>query len=280
MVDPGDNDTSLTSANDIEDMSSTDHVQTTPQTEHRSKEITTLEGFFNFLADFMLVIGYSLYLVCQVDEYQNGSPYYWYRRRAGRRRLLIDPSYQSHTNSYLFVLYFVGFILLILSGLLELSVDTLRIRTVRHGRYSDRSNWNLFISLLFILAGVLDIIALFIIEPFAWMKEMFFLVSDYILLVMAVLIMPLHSWRETTIPDKIDFTANGVVLVVAILGVVFGHKELSSYDDGEAITRMGLALIPPPIWILSSLMYCVADVQRMYGDRRYKAPRPSTTASL
>lgn len=60
MVDPGDNDTSLTSANDIEDMSSTDHVQTTPQTEHRSKEITTLEGFFNFLADFMLVIGYSL----------------------------------------------------------------------------------------------------------------------------------------------------------------------------------------------------------------------------
>ena len=112
------------------------------------------------------------------------------------------------------------------------------------------------------------------------MKEMFFLVSDYILLVMAVLIMPLHSWRETTMPDKIDFTANGLVLVVAILGVVLGHKKLSSYDDGEAITRMGLALIPPPIWIVSSLMYCVADVQRMYDDRRYKAPRPSTTASL
>lgn len=276
-----DDDTSQTSTNDIEeDISSTDHVQTTPQTEHRSKEITTLEGFFNFLADFMLVIGYSLYLVCQVHEYQNGSPYYWYRRRAGRRRgLLIDPSYQSHTNSYLFVLYFVRFILLTLSGLLELSVDALRIRTVRHGRYSVRSNWNIIISLLFISAGILDIIALFVIEPFALIKEMIFLVSDYILLVMAVLIMPLHSWRETTMPDKIDFTANGLVLVVAVLGVVLGHKDLSSYDDGEAITTKGLALIPPPIWIVSSLIYCVADVQRMY-DRGYKAPRPSTIASL
>ena len=133
----------------------------------------------------------------------------------------------------------------------------------------------MFISLLFILTGILYIIA-----PLTLMKEMVVLVSDYILLVMAVLIMPLHSWRETTMPDKIDFTANGLVLIVAILGVVLGHKELSSYDDGEAITRIGLALIPPPIWILSSLMYCVADVQRMYGDRGYKAPRPSTTASL
>lgn len=209
MVDPDDNDTTQTSADD----GNRRHDVQTPQTEHRSKEITTLEGFFNFLADFMLVIGYSLYLGCQVYEYQNGS-LFWYRRRARRRRLLIDPSYH-HTNSYLFALYFAGFILLILSGLLELSVDGLRIRTVRHGRYSDRSNWNLFISCLFISAGILDIIALFIIEPFAWIKEMFFLVSDYILLVMAVLIMPLHSWRETTMLDKIDFTSNGLVLVVA-----------------------------------------------------------------
>ena len=68
-----------------------------------------------------------------------------------------------------------------------------------------------------------------------------------------------ESWTGTTVSDRIDLAANGLVLVVTVLGVLLRHKELSSNDFGEVtIDRLELATVP--IWLFSSMMYAYADV--------------------
>ena len=65
----------------------------------------------SFVANFLLVLGYSFGLWFQVYEF------------IGRDRETIA-----------ITVYFIAFILLILSGVLELSVDVFSVRTVGHGR--------------------------------------------------------------------------------------------------------------------------------------------------
>ena len=56
--------------------------------------------------------------------------------------------------------YFLGFALLVLSGIVELSVDIFSVRMVGHGRYHSKSSlWNRAISVLFITMAILDIVS-------------------------------------------------------------------------------------------------------------------------
>ena len=208
------------------------------------------EGYLNrrsFIANSLLLLGYTFGLWFQVYEFQ------------GRDRTTIA-----------ITVYFVAFVLLILSGLLELSVDIFSTRTVGHGRYHSTSErWNRFISFLFISAGILDIIAFVY-----WMQRepvterQVLLVSAYILFVMAVIVMFFQiievkkdTWSGTLQSDKVDLVANGIVFVVTILGVVLRHTELSSNDYGDATDRLELATVP--IWLFSSMLYTFTDLLRL-----------------
>lgn len=208
------------------------------------------EGYLNrrsFIANFILLLGYTFGLWFQVYEFQ------------GRDRTTIA-----------ITVYFVAFVLLILSGLLELSVDIFSTRTVGHGRYHSTSErWNRFISLLFISAGILDIIGFVY-----WMQRepiterQVLLVSAYVLFVMAIIVIYFQivevkkdTWSGTLSSDKVDLVANGIVLVVTILGVVLRHTDLSSNDYGDATDRLELATVP--IWLFTSILYTFTDLLRL-----------------
>lgn len=239
---------------DEEKGSNTDHCsESTKQTSSElvEEETTGVEEYLNlrsFIANFTLVIGYTLGLWFQIYEF------------TGRDR-----------EPLAIAVYFAAFLLLIMSGLLELSLDTFSVRYIGHGRYhADSPLWNSLISSYFILAGILDIAAFFYWlwrEPF--IERLILLVSSCILFVMAILTLYFQiiavkkeSWTGTTVSDKIDLAANGLVLVVTVLGVLLRHKELSSNDFGEVtIDRLELATVP--IWLFSSVMYAYADVLRL-----------------
>ena len=167
--------------------------------------------------------------------------------------------------------YFLGFALIILSGIIELGVDVLSIRTVGHGRYhSDNARWNRVISTLFISAGVLDIVAfVYWINRRKDIENTVLLVSAYVLLVMAILVLYFQlndlktiTWAKAIISDKVDLLANIVVLVVSVVGVVLRHMEASGKDFDDATDRMELSAMS--LWLISAMLYVTTDVVRLH----------------
>mmetsp|Transcript_17488 Transcript_17488/g.37812 ORF Transcript_17488/g.37812 Transcript_17488/m.37812 type:complete len:265 (+) Transcript_17488:176-970(+) len=198
-------------------------------------------------ANLILLLGYIFALWFQIYEFN------------GRDRETIA-----------IVVYFLAFALLILSGIVELSVDVFSVRTIGHGRYrSDSARWNRAISSLFIMAGILDIAAFVY-----WMRremeveDKVLLVSSYILLIMAILALyfqlleiKLQSWQETVLSDKFDLVANGLVFIVTVVGVVLRHMEYSQKDFGESTNRMELATVI--LWLFSSELFVATDLLRL-----------------
>lgn len=161
--------------------------------------------------------------------------------------------------------YFLAFSLLVISGIVELSVDIFSVRKVGHGRYcSDSPKWNRIISLLFIAVGIVDIVSFCF-----WMKRDFntedivLNVSGYLLLIMStlVLIFQLQEPIDDT-PDKIDLAANWLVFVGAILNLFERQILNSSFDD--ATDRMELAVVI--FFLISAVLYVSADLIRVYSS--------------
>jgi len=167
------------------------------------------------------------------------------------------------------VVYFLAFAFLIISGLVELSVDVFSVRTTGHGRYhSDSAVWNSFISCLFVLAGMLDIVAFVY-----WMRRdpdtevQVLLVSSYVLLTMAILALYFQlretkeqQWQIIT-SDKIDLVSNGLVFIISVAGVVLRHMQYPGNDFGDVTDELELALMP--IFLFSSILYVTTDVMRL-----------------
>ena len=197
------------------------------------------------IANLILVAGYSFGLCFQIYEFN------------GRAREIIA-----------IVVYFVAFILLILSGILEWTVDAFSKRLVCHGRYhANSAAWNTCISILFISAGILDIVAfVYWIRKEFDAEDIILLVSSYVLLVMAIVVLYFQlmeirntTWTGTILSDKADLVANVLVMIVTIMGVVLRHMEFG--DFGETPDRMELATVP--IWLCSSIIYTSTDALRL-----------------
>ena len=206
-----------------------------------------------FLANVILLLGYSIGFMFQVYEFN------------GRDRETIA-----------IVLYFVAFALLVLSGIIQLTVDVFGTRLVKQGRYYSGSvGWNTFISFLFISAGTLDIVAFVY-----WqnrqpdIEEQILLVSSYVIFIMAVLalyfqVMKIREvhWKKVIVPDKIDFIANMAVLIVAVMGVILRHMNVANVDK-DVEDKLELATFP--IWVFSSMLFVTTDVIRIenkYGGQ-------------
>lgn len=198
------------------------------------------------LANVVLLLGYSFNLWFE---------YYEFNRR-DRETVAI-------------VVYFVAFSLLILSGIMELCVDAFSVRTSGHGRYhADSANWNVAISILFVSAGLLDVVAFIF-----WMKMMkgeenaVLLISAYVLFLTAIfallfdiLKLKKESWPRMTRPDRIDLMANGLFFVTALIGIVLRHVQFAEMGFAKATNEMELVMVP--LFLFCSILYVSADGHR------------------
>lgn len=197
----------------------------------------------SFIANLLLLIGYVFGLWFQM-----------YQLKSRDRELIA------------ITVYFVGFALLVISGIVELSVDIFSIRTVEHGRYHSNSPlWNRVISVLFITMAILDIFAFcyWILKDFHT-EDVLLLCSGYFLLVMSILVL-FFQVKETIddTPDRIDLVANGLIFFDALLNIMLRHLELSS-DFDNACKRMELAVVI--FFLATAVMYVSADVIRIQSS--------------
>ena len=198
------------------------------------------------LANIVLLLGYSFNLWFE---------YYEFNRR-DRETVAI-------------VVYFVAFSLIILSGIMELSVDAFSIRISGHGRYHTNSAiWNVAISILFVSSGLLDVVAFIF-----WMKTMkgeenaVLLISAYVLLLTATLAMlfdvlklKTESWPGMIKPDRIDLMANGLFFITALIGIVLRHVQFAEMGFAKATNEMELVMVP--LFLFCSILYVSADGHR------------------
>ena len=198
------------------------------------------------LANVVLLLGYSFNLWFQYYEYN----------RCDRETIAI-------------VVYFIAFALLILSGIMELCVDALSVRTVGHGRYHAHSAfWNGVISITFVTAGMLDVVSfIFWMEKMKGEEKTVLLISAYVLFVAATLALTFSvleakkiSWSGTMKPDRIDLMANGLFFVTAAMGIVLRHVQFAQAGSEEATNDMELIIVP--LFLFCSILYVIADGHR------------------
>ncbi len=169
--------------------------------------------------------------------------------------------------------YLLGFVLIVISGIIEFSIDICSVRTVGHGRYHSGSPiWNRIISILFIAMGILDIAGFVY-----WMKREFdvekkvLLCSAYLLLVMATLSL-FFQMKESYKGDgtdlidffpiglafTMDLISNGFIFIGAVWYVVFLHLEVSAQKDfGDIPSRMELDMMI--LFFVSAALFAIAD---------------------
>jgi len=174
------------------------------------------------------------------------------------------------------ILYFCSFSILVLSGVIEFAIDIYCVRSTGSGRYYSRSTkWNRGISLLFITAMVLNIIAITL-----WLKFLFqaekicLLCSSYLFMIMSMIAiyfqiqdMLMKNWLVDT-SNKLNFISNVIVVIIAILGLISSHLDISynsTTDDGvDGIDTIDIIhLIVVPGGLLSALIYAIADLCRV-----------------
>jgi hypothetical protein len=198
------------------------------------------------LANAVLLLGYSFNLWFQ---------YYEFNRR-DRETVAI-------------VVYFVAFALLILSGIMELFVDAFSVRTLGHGRYHSHSAyWNGVVSIMFVSAGLLDVVSfIFWMEKMKGEENAVLLISAYVLFVTATLALTFSvletkkiSWSGTIKPDRIDLMANGLFFVTSVMGIVLRHVQFSQAGFEEATNDMELIIVP--LLLFCSILYVTADGHR------------------
>ena len=192
------------------------------------------------LANVVLLLGYSFNLWFQ---------YYEYNRR-DRETIAI-------------VVYFIAFALLVLSGIMELCVDKV------HGRYHSHSAfWNGVISITFVTAGLLDVVAfIFWMEKMKREEKTVLLISAYVLFVAATLALTFSvletkklSWSGTMKADRIDLMANSLFFVTALMGIVLRHVQFAQAGSEEATNVMELIIVP--LFLFCSILYVTADCHR------------------
>lgn len=169
------------------------------------------------------------------------------------------------------VLYFLSFSILTLSGMIELAIDIYCVRTMGSGRYySNSAKWNRCISLIFLAALILDIVAVAL-----WLRFLFdaenvcLLCSSYLYLVMSMVAlyfqirdMQVKNWI-VDLPNRINFIGNFVVVIFAVLRLVSRHMVYSDQDFESTINFIGLVTIPG--WLFSAILYVTADLCRIYS---------------
>ena len=198
----------------------------------------------SFFANLLLLTGYIFAVWFQIYEFHS------------RDRELLA-----------ITIYFLAFSLLIISGVVELSVDLFSVRTVGHGRYHSESPlWNRIISVLFITMGILDIMAFcYWIQKDFRTEKVLLACSGYYILIMSMLVLffQMEAPIDNT-PNRIDFLANGLVFVDALLNIVLRHLELSAKFFDDATNRMELAVVI--LFLIAAVLYVSTDIIRIMGS--------------
>ena len=200
----------------------------------------------SLLANAVLLLGYSFNLWFQYYEFNS-----------------------RDRETVAIVVYFIAFALLVLSGIMELCIDAFSVRAVGHGRYhADSAYWNGAVSIMFVSAGLLDVVAfIFWMEKMKGEENSVLLLSAYVLFVTATLALTFNvletkkmSLSGTNKPDRIDLMANGLFFVAAVMGIVLRHVQFAQMGFEGATNDMELIIVP--LFLFCSILYVTADGHR------------------
>jgi hypothetical protein len=167
------------------------------------------------------------------------------------------------------IVYFAAFALLILAGIMELCIDALSICTVGHCHYHvDSALWNRVISLLFVSAGLLDVVSfIFWMEGKKGEEREVLLILAYVFCIAATLALTFNVLETKKIsqpgmikPNRINLMANGLFFITVVVGVVLRHLQLSQMGFDGATNEMELIIVP--LFLFCSTLFMIADGHR------------------
>ncbi len=163
------------------------------------------------------------------------------------------------------VLYLIGFTAIFLSGALELGIDIGLTRSFGHGRYTTMTGLNIFITVLFLLGNLGDLIAFSF-----WRKgkegiqeeHLTQWVSTHIFLLTAVLVLITNRPKFVPFQNQLDSVANVSFLCEALLSCCARYVSTVG-DTQKNQTEMRLELASTILWMSSAFVYILADLVRL-----------------
>ena len=183
------------------------------------------------------------------------------------------------------VLYWTGFTTFLSSGVLELLVDTLHVRTHQHGRYYTNSanrTMNITISVLFIVASAIDVISFMFWrqvqirqeQTAQWIASHLWLITSIIVLGVAVLESKKSNNRSNNaLPSSSSFDSsaktfdtvgNVCFFVESCMVCIARYITIGNYDAFN-LPEFRIELCGSVFWVCSAIAYIIGDIHRFHS---------------
>ena len=227
-----------------------------------SGRIRRLLLYIGLVADVLLLVGGTMFVIFFAREI----------RSFCSRDTLAD------------VLYWTGFTTFLSSGVLELLVDTLHMRTHQHGRYYTNSanrTMNITISILFIVASAIDVISFMFWrqvqirqeQTAQWIASHLWLLTSILVLVVVVfeskksnhgnnLATTTSSTSSFKLSAKmLDTVGNVCFFLESCMICIARYITIGNYDEFN-LPEFRLELCGSVFWVCSAIAYIIGDMHR------------------
>ncbi len=184
---------------------------------------------------------------------------------------------QSAMDAVADALYLVATIGFVGTGSIELAIDLIGARTISSGRYTSKRRWNIFITMLFLLGVIIDLIAftfwrtgtmdIHIERTLQWGSSHLWLVASIISL--SLMFIEAGGWSgavETT-PDRFDVAGNFFFFAEAVANCV---ARYITDINGPMVdyTEFNFEVCASILWILNAVCFLCGDSIRVVSFRR------------
>lgn len=163
------------------------------------------------------------------------------------------------------VLYLIGFSGLFLSGIVELWIDVVWSRDFGHGRYTTKKRTNIFITTLFLLGNIGDLIAfIFWRQGREGLRQEHLTqwFATHIYLLTAVLVLVTNRPKYVPFQNRLDAVANVFFFCEAILACCARYVSTVG-DIRQNQVEIRLELASAVFWMINAIFYILADLMRL-----------------
>mmetsp|Transcript_16906 Transcript_16906/g.49134 ORF Transcript_16906/g.49134 Transcript_16906/m.49134 type:complete len:164 (+) Transcript_16906:2-493(+) len=152
-----------------------------------------------------------------------------------------------------------------LSGLLEMIIDVFFVRTFGHGRYTTKRRLNIFITILFLMGNIGDLIAfIFWRQGKEGIKEEHVTqwISTHVFLLTSILVLATNRPKYVPFQNRLDSVANIFFFCECLLACCARYVSTLG-DTKQNQVEMNLELSSSVFWTASALTYVMADTIRL-----------------
>lgn len=171
--------------------------------------------------------------------------------------------------------YITAFSCFFVTVAIELFIDLILKRTLAHGRYSKKKEWNVAISLLFVVGTGLDTAGFFLWNQQDFLQEHRVLyASSHTWLLTAILVLLADgSWGLIAElfagePDGLDGAANVIFFMGTLIDCIARYVDSPGTPHPE-LSVARLEFSSSPLMLASAILYVWADILRL---RRRQSP--------